>query len=109
MFDAELVEWRIVDDHEWTSTRGYGNERGWRLLCELISAPHDDGIADAKDKEATREPFYINDATYVNINTATSAQTRPMIKEGFRRWTWLRVKSEVPKRYTHTPGDECCS
>ena len=36
-------------------------------------------IAVAVDKEAIREPFYINDATYVDIITATSAQTRPMI------------------------------
>jgi len=44
------------------------------LVCELVPGRHDIEIAVAVDKEAIREPFYINDAT-----SATSSQTRPMI------------------------------
>jgi len=52
---------------------------GQVMVCELMPGRHDMDIAVAVDKEAIREPFYINDATYVDIITATSAQTRPMI------------------------------
>ena len=58
----------------------YGNKKGWVLVCELMPGRHHDiEIAVAVDKEAIREPFYINDATSVDIIAATSAQTRPMI------------------------------
>ena len=40
---------------------------------------HDEEIADADDAEEIREPFYINEATFVDIIAAASAQTRPMI------------------------------
>jgi len=49
------------------------------LVCELMSDRNVIEIAVAVDKEAIREPPYINDATYVDIIAATSAQTRPMI------------------------------
>ena len=79
MWDDKLDEWRVVVDLEWSSKRAYGNKKGWVLVCELMPGRHDDEIADAEDKEGIREPFYINDATSVDIITATSAQTRPMI------------------------------
>jgi hypothetical protein len=79
MFDAEMDEWRVVVDLEWTSKRAYGNKEGWVLVCELMSDRNVIEIAVAVDKEAIREPPYINDATYVDIIAATSAQTRPMI------------------------------
>jgi hypothetical protein len=79
MFDAEMDGWRVVIHFGWTSKRAYGNKKGWVLVCELMPGRHDIDIAVAVDKEAIREPFYINDATYVDIITATSAQTRPMI------------------------------
>ena len=47
-------------------------------MCELIPGRHDIEITAAVDKDAIREPFYIDDATYVDIIHATSAQTRPM-------------------------------
>ena len=31
MFDAEVDEWRVVVDLEWTSKRAYGNKKGWVL------------------------------------------------------------------------------
>jgi hypothetical protein len=40
---------------------------------------HNIEITAAVDKAAIREPFYINDATSVDITAATSAQTRSMI------------------------------
>ena len=40
---------------------------------------HDIEITVAVDKEVIREPLYINNATYIDIVAATSAQTRPMI------------------------------
>ena len=49
-------------------------------------------ITVAVDKEAIREPFYINDATYADIIAAASAQT-PNDNEGRRRRLWWRVKS----------------
>ena len=79
MFDAEMVVWHIVVDLDRTSKKAYGNEKSWVLVCELMPGRHDIEIADAVDKEAIREPFYINDATSVDIIAATSAQTRPMI------------------------------
>ena len=79
MFDAEMDGWRVVIHFGWTSKRAYGNKKGWVLVCELMPGRHDIDIAVAVDKEAIREPFYINDATYVDIITETSAQTRPMI------------------------------
>jgi hypothetical protein len=54
--------------------RGPTATKGWVLVCELVPGRHDIEIAVAVDKEAIREPFYINDAT-----SATSSQTRPMI------------------------------
>ena len=48
VFDAELDEWRIVVDLEWSSTRGYGNMKGWVFVCELMSGRHDDEISDAE-------------------------------------------------------------
>ena len=79
MFDAEMDERRVVVDLEWTSNRACGNKKGWVLVCELMSDRNVIEIAVAVDKEAIREPPYINDATYVDIIAATSAQTRPMI------------------------------
>jgi len=49
------------------------------LVCELMPCHHDIEIAVAVDKEVIREPLYINNATYIDIVAATSAQTRPMI------------------------------
>ena len=40
---------------------------------------HGEEIADADDAEEIREPFIINEATFVDIIAAASAQTRPMI------------------------------
>ena len=40
---------------------------------------HDEEIADADDSEEIREPFIINEATFVDIIAAASAKTRPMI------------------------------
>jgi len=68
-----------VVDLEWTSKRAYGNKKGWVLVCELMPCHHDIEITVAVDKEVIREPLYINDATYIDIIAATSAQTRPMI------------------------------
>ena len=79
MFDAAVDEWRVVVDLEWTSKRAYGNKKGWVLVCELMPGRHDIEIAVAVDKEAIREPFYINEAAYTDIIAATSAQTRPMV------------------------------
>jgi len=45
----------------------------------LMPGRHDIEIAVAVDKEAIREPFYINEAAYTDIIAATSAQTRPMV------------------------------
>ena len=79
MFDAEVDEWRVVVDLEWTSKRAYGNKKGWVLVCELMPGRHDIEIAVAVDKEAIRSPFYINEPAYTDIIAATSAQTRPMV------------------------------
>ena len=79
MFDAEMVVWHIVVDLDRTSKKAYGNEKSWVLVCELMPGHRNIEIAVAVDKEAIREPPYINDATYVDIIAATSAQTRPMI------------------------------
>jgi hypothetical protein len=45
-------------------------------------------ITDTKDQEVIREPFYINDATYLDIITSASAQTHPMI---------LRAAADEPR------------
>ena len=39
------------------SKRANGNEKGWVLVCELMSGRHDIEIAVAVDKDAIREPF----------------------------------------------------
>jgi len=57
MFDAEMDEWCVVVDLEWTIKRANGNEKGWVLVCELMSGRHDIEIAVAVDKDAIREPF----------------------------------------------------
>ena len=57
----------------------YGNNKGWVLVGELMPGHHDEEIADADDAEEIREPFIINEATFVEIIAAASAQTRPMI------------------------------
>ena len=79
MFDAEMVVWHIVVDLDRTSKKAYGNEKSWVLVCELMPGRHNIEITVAVDKDTIREPFYTNDATSVDIITATSAQTRPMI------------------------------
>jgi len=79
MFDAEMVVWHIVVDLDRTSKKAYGNEKSWVLVCELMPGRHNIEITVAVDKDTIREPFYINDATSVDIIAATSAQTRPMI------------------------------
>jgi len=35
MFDAEMDEWRVVVDLEWTSKRAYGNKEGWVWFASL--------------------------------------------------------------------------
>ena len=59
MFDADMDEWRVVIDFEWTSKRACGNKKGWVLVCELMPGRHDIEIAVAVDKEAIREPFHL--------------------------------------------------
>ena len=56
----------------------YGNNNCWVLVGELMPGHHDEEIADADDAEEIREPFIINEATFVDIIAAASAQTRPM-------------------------------
>ena len=46
-------------------------------MGELTPGHHDEEIADADDAEI-RDPFIINEATFVDIIAAASAQTRPM-------------------------------
>ena len=45
MFDADMDEWRVVIDFEWTSKRACGNKKGWVLVCELMPGHHDIEIA----------------------------------------------------------------
>jgi len=83
MCDEKLNGWRVVVDLEWSRKKikgfPYGNNKGWVLVGELMPGHHDEEIADADDAEEIREPFYINEATFVDIIAAASAQTRPMI------------------------------
>jgi len=52
-------------------------QRRLGLVGELTPGHHDEEIADADDAEI-RDPFIINEATFVDIIAAASAQTRPM-------------------------------
>ena len=84
MWDKQLNEWRVVVGLEWSRKKikgfpTYGNNNCWVLVGELMPGHHDEEIADADDAEEIREPFIINEATFVDSIAAASAQTRPMI------------------------------
>ena len=54
----------------------------WLIILQamlVMPGHHDEEIADADDVEEIREPFIINEATFVDIIAAASAQTHPMI------------------------------
>ena len=76
MWDKQLKEWLVAVDLKWPRKKvkgfpTYGNNKGWVLVGELMPGHHNEEISDADDAEI-RDPFIINEATFVDITAAAS-------------------------------------